>query len=103
MLIKLRCKNSQCLYTYEITEAEFLDNWSLHKYCLNCGGANEVVNLSEIIDIDIRLRIKNEVDKSVQEKGWDNTLDMIKRHKDSMPYIYQLYVDEVSRRGFKLQ
>jgi hypothetical protein len=100
MLIKLRCKNPVCKYNYEITEAELIDNGELHRFCLMCGGENEILNLEEIVDTDIERQVRDNINKWFKSEGIERTIEICEKHKSSA--IYRLYQAELKKRGFNI-
>jgi D-alanine-D-alanine ligase-like ATP-grasp enzyme len=98
-MIKLKCK--KCLYQYEITEAELIDNGELHTHCLLCGGENEVLNLGEIVEKDFYQRAENYLNKWFKEIGIEATLEMIERNKNQA--CYRIYKEILEKRGFKIK
>jgi len=99
-MIRLKCKS--CQYEYEITEAEAREDMSLHKYCLICGGENEIINLDSIVHKDLETQVKENVDKWQKQYGWDYVLDLVAKCQD-VYCVGRLYVAELKRRGFNIQ
>jgi hypothetical protein len=100
-MIKLKCVNDKCGFSYEVTKAELEEYSQYHKYCMICGSLLKVDNLEEIIEKDIGCRAEEHLNKWVAEIGWDNTLDLIKRNKDQA--CYRIYKELLEKRGFKLK
>ncbi len=103
MKIKLRCSNENCNYCYEVSELELEEFGQYHKKCLICGSKLEVTkeSLNEIVEKDLYTQANELLNKWVNEIGWDNTLDLIKRHKDQP--CYRIYKDILEKRGFKIK
>ncbi len=98
MLIKLKCINDQCFYSYEVTQKEFMDNSQYHKNCLICGSILVVTNLPEIIAEDW---IERSLEKSFKEIGIEATIEFVEKRKDQP--IYKWYKRALENRGFKLK
>lgn len=96
-MIQLRCK--YCLYSFKISEQEFLNNPDLYKFCfVRCGGENEVTNLEEVIETDIEKTVKSNIDKWGRELGIEGCIELIERHSNYA--IQRLYLQELKRRGW---
>ena len=99
-MIKLICQS--CGYSYSVSEAELKDSAEYHSVCLLCGGHIEVENTKEVVQYDVEERVKNNIDRWVKDFGWDNVIDMIKRHSSSYA-VGRLYIEELKRRGFAIK
>lgn len=102
-MIKLICVNDECKYSYLVSESELTEYPGYHKKCLVCGSQLEVAkeSLNEIVEKDLYTQANELLDKWVKEIGWDNTIDLIKRHKDQ-PY-YRIYKEILEKRGFNIK
>lgn len=103
MMIKLICVNAECKFSYEVSEKELTEYPGYHKNCLVCGSKLEVAkeSLNEIVEKDLYTQANELLDKWVKEIGWDNTIDLIKRHIDQP--CYRIYKDILGKRGFKIK
>jgi hypothetical protein len=101
-MIRLKCINENCEFTYEVTESELQNNPQYHKSCMMCGSLLQVDNLSEIVEMEVTKQVKENIDKWVKQYGWDYVIDLVKKYKDDYA-VGRLYVEELSRRGFKLK
>lgn len=99
MLIRLKCLNENCEYSFEVGEAELRDNSTYYQRCLLCNSKLivEKESLKEIVKKDLYTQAEEYLNKWVAEIGWDNTIDLIKRHKDQP--IYRIYADLLRKRG----
>jgi len=100
-MIKLRCSNPKCQYKYKITPDELKDNGELHTHCLFCGFKIEVTNLSEVIDRDLNIQIKQYIDKWIKSEGIEGCIELVERNKNQA--CYRLYKEELEKRGFKVK
>ena len=100
-MIKLKCSNPKCNYSYEITSDELKEDGELHQFCFICGGKIEVMNLSEIIDKDLEIQIKENIDKWLKKLGGDETLSLLQRNKNAPGY--RQYREELIKRGFRIK
>ena len=98
-MIKLKCK--QCKYEYEITEQEMIDNGELHRFCLLCGGENEIKNLNEILEKDIYIRAEEYINQWIKELGLEGCIELVERNKDQS--CYRIYKEILEKRGFKIK
>jgi hypothetical protein len=100
-MIKLKCSNDKCAFTYSVSEGEFEEYAkTYHSFCMICGAKLDVVNLEEIVRTDIDTEIRDNVSMWFRTLGIEYTLEMIERHKDLA--VYRLYKAEIERRGLKL-
>jgi peptide subunit release factor 1 (eRF1) len=96
-MIKLKCKN--CGYVFEVSQKEFIEHLGLYRFCfLNCGGQIEIENIDELIELDLKERVKQNINKWLVELGGDETLSLIKRNQNQA--CYKLYKEEMINRGF---
>jgi hypothetical protein len=100
-MIKLKCINPECAYSYSVSEKELEYNQKYHKTCLICGSLMKVDNLKEIVRQDIYNRAEEYINEWVSKIGWDRTLDLIKKYKDNP--IYRIYKEILGKRGFKIK
>jgi len=102
MLIKLKCINENCNFSYSVSEKEFLEYGKIyHNRCMICSSKLEVDNLKEIVEKDLYQRAEDYINKWVVEIGWDRTLDLIQRNKEQS--CYRIYKEILEKRGFKLK
>jgi len=101
-MIKLKCINENCNFSYSVSEKEFLEYGKIyHNRCMICGSKLEDDNLKEIVEKDLYQRAEDYINKWVAEIGWDRTLDLIKNNKNQA--CARLYFDELKRRGFTIK
>jgi len=98
MKIKFSC--SKHCQDFERTEEQLRAEHPI-THCPFCGEKLKITNLEEIILLDCEIKIKEYIDLWVSIIGWDNTLDLILKHKDEA--IGRLYIAELNRRGFKIK
>jgi len=98
MIIKFYCKNHCADFDKDDIELQY-QNQSF-RYCAFCGEKLQVENIVEIVIYDLRLRIKNNINKWVKEIGMDNVIDLLKRNKNTPSYKF--YKEELESRGLKL-
>lgn len=103
MMIKLVCINDDCKYSYEVSESELKEYPGYHKKCLLCGSQLKVTkeSLQEVVKKDLYTQAEDYINKWVAEIGWDNTIDLIKRHKDQS--CYRIYKEVLENRGFNIK
>lgn len=99
MIIKFYCKNHCADFDKDEMEIQY-QNQSF-RHCAFCGEKLQVANLEEVIEYDIRQRVKNNINKWVLESGFDNIIDLIKRNKNQQ--CYKWYKEELESRGIKLK
>ena len=99
-MIKLICKNTECAYSYEVSEKELEEYGQYHQKCLICGSKLEVEkqSLQELVKRGIEEKVKDYIDKWLAELGGDETLSLIQRNKHQA--CYRLYIEELRKRGF---
>jgi hypothetical protein len=100
-MIKLKCSNDKCGYSYELTEIELRENGNYYVFCFVCGAKNKVTNIEEIVEKDLETQVKENVDLWFKKLGVEYTLEMCERNKNSV--CYRLYKTELEKRGFKLK
>jgi hypothetical protein len=102
-MIRLICVNDDCKYSYDVSEKELTEYSGYHKKCLICGSQLKVTqeSLNEIVGKDLYTQANELLDKWVKEIGWDNTIDLIKRHKEQP--CYRIYKDILKKRGFNIK
>ena len=103
MMIRLKCLNENCEYSYEVSEAEIKEYGEYHKKCLICGSELRVTkeSIKEIVKKDLEIEIKKNVDTYFKNLGIEYTIEMIERNKELA--IKRLYVAEIRKRGFKIK
>lgn len=97
IMIKLKCKNKDCGYSYEVTEKELEDNSEFHKICFFCGEKNEVTNLEEIIQKSMQESISLYLDNALNSLGIEGTIEAIEHLKEEK--LKELYMIELKKRG----
>lgn len=97
MLIQFYCDN-HCA-DFEKDEFEIIYQKQSFTHCAFCGQKLHIKNLEELIEFDIEMRVRTNIDKWVKEIGWDNVLDLVQRNKEQA--CYRLYKAELEKRGFK--
>lgn len=101
-MIRLKCCNNKCAFSYSITETELKEYGEVyHKFCIVCGSKMEVDNLEEIVKKDLETRVKEYIDLWFRELGVEYTIEMVEKHKGES--IYRLYKQEIEKRGFKIK
>jgi hypothetical protein len=89
-MIKLKCVNNKCAFSYEITSKELEDNPQYHKVCLVCGSQMKVDNLDEIIELDLYKRAEEYIKLWIKELGLEGCIELIERNQDQSCYrIYK--------------
>jgi hypothetical protein len=103
-MIRLKCINEKCGFSYEISENEIKEYGQYHTKCLICGSKLEIAkeSLEKIINTDLETKIKENIDKWVKKFGWDYVIDLVKKYKDYYA-VGRLYVEELKRRGFNIK
>jgi len=99
MMIHLLC--THCKYEYDITPDELKEDGELHSFCFICRGKIEVTNLSEVIDRDLNIQIKQYIDKWIKSEGIEGCIELVERNKNQA--CYRLYKEELEKRGFKVK
>ena len=100
-MIRLKCINETCGYSYEVSENEIKEYGQYHTKCLLCKSKMKVVNLEEIVEKDLYQRAEEYIKKWVAEIGWDNTLDLIKKNKNQG--CYRIYKEILEKKGFTIK
>jgi hypothetical protein len=98
-MIKLKCTNKNCQYSYSISETEFIENGNYYTHCLVCGAKNEIDNLAEIVDEDIVKEIEKRVSQYFKELGLEYTIQIIDHLAEGK--TKELYKKELRKRGLK--
>lgn len=100
-MIKLRCCNSECAFSYSVSEAELKEYGELyHNKCMICGSKLIINNLGEIMEKDIMQKVKENLDKYIGELGIEGAWELIERNKNQA--CARLYFEEFKRRGINL-
>jgi hypothetical protein len=100
-MIRLKCINENCGYSYEVSENEIKEYGQYHTKCLICGSKLQVTNLEEIVEKDLETQVKENLDKWFKELGIEATIEMCERNSNNV--CYRLYKTELEKRGFKLK
>jgi hypothetical protein len=102
-MIRLKCLNDICGYSYEVTQKELEDNSQYYKLCLLCKSKLEIAkeSLEEIIEKDLYTRAEEYINIWVAEIGWDNVLDLLARNKTQS--CYRIYAEILRKKGFILK
>lgn len=101
-MIKLKCSNENCAFTYSVSEKELEEYGEhYHTFCMICGSKLQVINLEEIVANDVEQKVKEYIDLWFRTLGIEYTIEMIERHKDLA--VYRLYKAEIEKRGFKIK
>lgn len=102
-MIRLVCINDDCKYSYEVSVNELKEYYQYHEKCLICGSLLKVAenSIEEIVRKNIYTRAEEYINSWVKELGWDNTLDLIAKNKDSA--CYRIYKEILEKRGFKMK
>jgi len=103
-MIKLKCINVDCAYSYEVSEKELEEyGETYHSKCLICGSKLEVAqgSITELVKFELFKRAEGHLNNWLLQIGWDNTLDLIQRHKNQA--CYRIYREILEKRGFKLK
>jgi len=98
MRIKFSCSKNCANFT---KSEEQLRVEKVITHCPFCGQKLTIQNLEEVVLLDCEIKIKEYIDLWASIIGWDNTLDLILKHKEEA--IGRLYVAELNRRGFKIK
>ncbi len=93
-MIRLICQNTDCNYSYHITEKELTGNFHYHKFCLICGSRIEVAkeSLEKVVKQDLYKKAEENINDWVKDIGWDNTLDLINRNKNKISICNRIVV-----------
>ena len=97
MLIKLKCSNPKCGYSYSLTPDELEENGQYYTHCLLCGCKMEVINLEEIVDSDLSWEAEKLIDKWLNILGIEGTIELIERNRNQA--CSRIYFDILRRRG----
>lgn len=102
-MIKLVCQNTECKYSYRVSENELLEYSQYHKKCLICGSLLKVSDecVKEIVVKNLYQKAEANINKWFKELGGDNTLDLIARNKDNS--CYRIYKEILEKKGFKIK
>ena len=101
MLIKLKCSNKDCEFSYKVTLTELEDNPQQHRFCMICKSKMQVNNVEEIVNEDLEQKIKTYINKWFKQIGIEATIELCERNQDLA--VYRLYKEELKKRGFKLK
>lgn len=98
MIIKFYCKNHCADFDKDSIELEY-QNQSFRK-CAFCGEKLQIENLKDIVLLDIKIKVKNNITKWANEIGMDNVIDLLKRNSNQA--CFKFYKEELESRGIKL-
>ena len=101
MMIRLKCINNVCNYSFEVTPKELEDNPQYYKICLLCGSKLTVDNFEEVITFDLYKRAEENINKWIKEIGWDSTIDLIKRNNKQS--CYRIYREILQKKGITIK
>jgi hypothetical protein len=102
-MIKLICKNTECAYSYEVSEKELEEYGQYHQKCLICGSKLEVEkqSLQELVKQDLYERASAYLYEWGRRLGLEGMLEMIERNKNQA--CYRIYKDILEKRGIKIK
>jgi uncharacterized protein YuzB (UPF0349 family) len=98
MIIKFYCNNHCGDFTKD--ELELIYQKQSFRYCAFCGEKLIIENLTEIVQQDTKIKVRNNINTWFNEIGVDNTIDLVKRNKNQP--CAKLYLDELKQRGFNI-
>jgi hypothetical protein len=96
-MIRLKCRNEDCNYCYQVTELEMLDNGHLHKTCLICGSQMLVDNMEEIISRELEEQAEENLKQYLKDYGLEGTVELIERSPNNG--ARDLYMRKLKERG----
>jgi len=93
MIIKFSCSN-HCL-DFQKTEEELCQERPI-THCPWCGEKLHIENISEVVNADIKKRVKEGTDKGLRECGIEGFIELIERQPDGK--VKKLYIEELKQR-----
>jgi hypothetical protein len=102
-MIRLKCVNNDCAYSYEVSEKELEHKPQYHQKCFICDSQLEIckASLNDLVKFELFKRAEEHLNNWLQLMGWDNTLDLIKRN--SSQSCYKIYKEILQKKGFNIK
>lgn len=101
-MVKLKCCNKKCNFTYSVSEKEFEEyGRTYHSNCMLCGSKLEIVNLEEIVKKDLYQRAEEYINKWISELGLEGCIELVERNYNQA--CFRIYKEILEKRGFEIK